>query len=350
MERDDLARQAHALMTQGKIDEAGAVLDHAIGLTPTDLPDPGRRAHVDLLLMKADLLQGQGNRADAERYVDRARRIDPARMELVVFDAMARLDAGEAKEALAVIDTALARSPVNAQLLLERGLLLLHINDPAQAEGVFADLVRISEFAAEGETRPKEEGVAYLGLAISQAAIRPGEGIDPYLRGLNIVGTDALAILSQLGAGGYDQTIVELTQQATRKAPDDLALARVRTGIQISAGDADGAIAEAERRLDQETATEARVSWMLIAAQAEDSRQRPQAAIDWLRRVLDEDVGNVAVLEILALHVVRTGAAQSDLADVHRRIEQATLTIEEPARLARLEDLARRLAAATRPN
>ena len=338
-DRNELTQEALRLLSEGRLEDALAPIDEALGHPLSDTPDPTRSGHVRLLLFKAQVLSQLGRTDEAELTIDRARSVDPTRTELVLQDAMTRLEAGDTDGAFEIIDEALGRSTANPELLLERAILRLDASDPAGAAADFDQVIALIE-SMSGPEPPQELGGAYLGYAVASAATDPTEGVDSFFRGLDIVGSNALAVLGPIAASGYDQTIVDLVRSASEQDPDHSGLAPIQASLLLAAGDVQGAIAQVERRLPDETDADSRINLLMIAAQAEGMRGQPGAAIPWIERALDEDPSNVTLLEFLAVQIERAGLRPTDVDLLRRRMEAATLAVEDPQQLRRLEALA----------
>lgn len=342
-ERLRLARVANTQMQNGDTDAALAALDEALGLAPDVIGPPP--THVDLLLMKADILDRVDRTDEAWESLERAHSFDPLRTEVVSGRVRRELDAGDLDAAVAILDDALARNPLNFTFRMQLGLLLLGQDDFERAETEFqqaADLMTMMRATDDQAPLPTP---AWLGLAVIRGREDPAAGLDDFLRAIESGDTDTVSMLDELLSSGNAQTLMALSRLGAEERPSNASVGRIYALMLLSTGDPSGCEREVERLLglDPPPDEDARMELLMIGAKSAQVAGDGKKIFVWFRRALDEDETRLELLEALAVLTLQSGAAPADLADLKDRIARATLAIEDPAKIAMLEQLARRV-------
>lgn len=342
-ERQRLAREAVVQLQAGDPDAAIEALDTALGLSP----DPGGPppTHVDLLLMKADVLGRLGREDEANAAIDRAHGFEPLRTEVVVARAGRRLAEDDLQGALAILEEALSRNPENIELRLQAGLLHLRGDDFARAEALLHQAAELATAFRGDDERIPDATPAWLGLAVARGKVDPEAGVADFLRGTENGDPRAVPVLGELAQSGHAETVVALARLAAERRPADADVGRVNALILLASGQTGESLAEVERllALPEPPPGDAKVDLLMIGAQAAQIGGGPREALPWVRRALDEAPTKVELLEGLAVLTLESGAAPDDMAAVKAAIERATLATEDEQLLDHLRALAKRV-------
>lgn len=338
-----LAREANTQFQTGDADGALAALDAALGLAP-DLAGPAPN-HVDLLLMKADILDRVGRTDEAWESLERAHAFDPLRTEVVSARVRREMDAGDIEAAIAILDEALARNPVNFTFRLQVAILLLGNGQFDRSETEFAQAADLASAMASVDQTVPPPTPAWLGLAVIRGRSDPAAGLDDFLRAVEGGDSAVVSMLDELGSSGHASTLMQLARLGSKERPDDPNVGRIHAIMLLATGDARACEIEVERLLTLDPAPEgeSRLELLMIGAKSAQVAGDPAKIFQWFRRALDEDETRLELLEALAVLTLQSGAAPADMADLKDRIGRATLAIEDPAKIELLEQLARRV-------
>lgn len=327
---------ALAQQQRGDGDAALRSIEQAIALAPED---------ASLHLLRAGMLLGGRDLAQAEDALARSAQLDPNQFLAYVMRGQLALGRGDLDEAERLSRTAARLAPEHPQLLALDGMLALRRGDADRALGL---LSRASQSLPDDPRLLYALGFAYLEkghLAFAETALRRVTELAP--------GASALhALIAQLAQrqGRLDDAIAALAAVLADPAGDTPGMRRLAGEYELQAGRPADALPHLRRALgawpaDRRTLHAALIAWERLGA-VDDARATLEAALAttpgehdlWLARLAVEPVGGA---EARAL-IERWQAAMPD----HVPALEAQLRVHEMAgEDAQAEAVARRIVA-----
>lgn len=315
-------------------DRALAELDRGVALAP-------RLA--DLYLMRAQVLKELRRDDEAARDQRRALRLEPDHPGVVLANAQQLVESGEADAALLLIEAARARRSGDENLLWYQGLLLLRDGRAAAAAAAFGELR--AHAAAAGTAF---QARAAVGSGVALAAAEPELSARALLEAADLDGELALEAAAHLADFGLRPQLEAALRQAVDRYPAELGLGLFHAGVLAATGQADAAVAEAERLLELGPSPVQALRLELLAAAADAERMRYATARERLGRLLDREPAAVEALMLLYDLYVRGRGTAAEREELERRVAAARPLIQDRRAQLVLGELARRLTAEAR--
>jgi cellulose synthase operon protein C len=386
-----LVMRGMAQLSLGRLAEARVTLEQAVKLGP-DIPDPELAiarldvaernlkaaedavdralsldgGNVDGLLLKAQLLNARGQRAEAIARLDQAVKIAPLNVALRLERANMLIEANEDKKAEADAEAVLKNNPRNATAIYIEAVVAARAHDYTRADTLLTSIQPLfdhfprayyfeavvkfnlgqAEQAIEAATKyvaraPRDpDGVKML-ARIDIATQRPEQAVAVLEKAVGAGMQDAqmLDLLGQAyGAVGNQVKAQEAFLNAQKLAPNDPDIMAHLAAARLQAGDASGAAAELKKSLAVAPHNAATQAAAVVTALANGDLAGAQQAMAALLKIVpadNEGVGNLeGLVQMAALDFDGARATLEAVVKAHPGSIQARMNL---ARIASMQ-------------